>query len=908
MAIQDDFRIYPYSKVIRHVSGTTVYSAVAFYSWIEDTLDEPGFMSYQEIIRFNTPTSFTMLNGWFLDNGDGSNILQYLTGGSIDTSGYATVADPVRMLDMDGTTDFVSGDKDKPITDDATAVGPLLAYKNDYPSAGLARIWVRDTRVTPAVIADNSVIATTGGTGAGTAFGASVAGDEIYTNLFTLASFPSDVSPQVYVYQAHPQSGTQTRIAEWSGFSNWDRGSIDVLIPVKLGGSLIDSGLVTAFVRETADTYTFVEADLSSGARTPIATETAPDEVNVTKGEWYLLYDAETNGGFAVDDIIRNNSTSAGVPPSWYAEVVAVTDFGTEGVLTLRTLRGTITDNDAIFVGTTQRGVANGTPGDTYTTYTGQTGAFTVGLVVTGGTSGAKRILRGQQDDGATGKLVLAVQHDHSIVSGTARDAYYKDFTASETITDSGTGSATHAATTSTTILSGYSDITVIFMNGTVTISNVVGTFIPGERITWNAGASSAYLVATNGSTSMSLGNVNGADEPDASDSFTGALSGATADCDSGLTDDNTETFAFTQQSSFPYSVMIEGGSIYNAGRGLDDIYGYLQYYLADGKTTTLRTSTGAAIVNVEAERYIKAVSSYTAVKPAPFGTLAGVLFFGAQGVWVQGQDATDANNLKLLDHDGTLHEPFASIIVSVGNTRVGDAVAVYLEDGTTGLPEKDTYTSHNTNNVQSDSTFERDATSFPIDTPSAGTFIVVDTSANEEHRYRYTSWSGTTLTLPTERAGTATAGATAQTLIASGATFVTWGIQVGDIIRNITDGGWGYVVSIDSETQITTTQLTTAGRDWASGDTFELNSLVVTYTNADTFFIPYLDTIEDTGTDGTPGSVSTTLLYLQDRPVVIRVRNVRSSTEIVPFVTTSDITSAGMTVSAIRNEDTVTT
>jgi hypothetical protein len=908
MAIADDFRIYPYSKCIRHTSGITVYTAVQFYSWIEDQIDEPGYMSYQEVIKFNTPTSFTMLNGWFIDDGNGSDALQYLTGGSIDSSGYGTVADPIRMLDMDGpTTDFVAGDKDKIITDDAVSVGPLLAYLNDYPSAGLARCWIRDTRAVPATILDNSVMATTGGTGAGTAFGNSVSGDEIYTNLFTLASFPTDVSPQVYVYQNHPQTGLPVRIAEWSGLTNWDRGTIDVLIPVKLGGSLINAGLVSAFVRETGDTFTFVDVDLSTGSRTPIATETAPDEVNVTKGEWYLLYDAEAGGGFAVDQIIQNVATGTGVAPSWYAEISAITDFGTEGVLTLRTLRGTILDNDPIFVSTTQRGVANGTPGDTYTTYNTQTGNFTIGLVVTGATSGAKRILRGQQDDGATGKLVLAVQHDHTVVSGVARKPYYRNFSTGEIIADSGTGSATNQASASTTIISGYSDVTVLHMNGTVVASAFAGAFTPGERVTWNAGASSAYLVATNGTTSISLGNVNGADEPDAADSFTGQLSGATADCDSGLTDDNTEPFAFTQQASFNYSVFVEGGSIYEAGRSLSDIYGYLQYYVADGQTGLFRTSpAGAAIVNVERERYVKAVTTYTAVKTAPFGNLAGASFFGAQGVWVSGMAASDANNVKLLDHDGVLHEPFASVIASVSNTRIGDWITVYLQEGTTGLPQKTTYTSHNTANVQSDSTFERDAVTFPIDTPSSGTFTVVDVSANEEHRYRYVSWATTILTLPTERAGVADAGSTGQTLQDDTATFVTWGIQRGDIIRNVTDSGWGYVVTITDETHIVTTQLTTAGRDWAPGDSYEMNSLVVTYNDQDKFFIPYIDVLEDVGTDGAPGSASVTLLFLQNRSVVIRVRDVRAAVKIQPFVTTSTITSGGMSVGTVRNQDTV--
>src|SRR3989338_3325447 len=115
MAIQNDFTIYTKTKVIRHTSGTTVYSAVAFYSYLMTTFDEPGFLTYQTPIKFNTPTSFTMLNGWFLDDGDGNtgdsedgHILQYLTGGGIDTSGYSTISDPILMADLQtSTADFV---------------------------------------------------------------------------------------------------------------------------------------------------------------------------------------------------------------------------------------------------------------------------------------------------------------------------------------------------------------------------------------------------------------------------------------------------------------------------------------------------------------------------------------------------------------------------------------------------------------------------------------------------------------------------------------------------------------------------------------------------------------------------------------------------------------------------------
>lgn len=935
MAIQNDFTIYPKTKVIRHTSGTTVYSAVAFYSWLMDTFDEPGYLTYQTPIRFNTPTSFTMINGWFLDDGDGNpavaadgHILKYLTGGGIDTSGYSTVSDPILMADLASSTAvFLYTDKDKTVKS-GTNVGPLLAYRNNYPTSGRIRIWVRDTNSHGALATGTVTEVTTAvGTGSGTtdATTGSVSGDEIYHNLFTIASFPTDVSPQVYIYQRHPVTtqsyNVRVRIAEWSALTNWDRGSIDVLIPVQLGGSLIDSGNIKSFVRQTGDSFTFVESTLNTSGRTPIATETSADEVNITKGETYLLYDGSDTGSFSVDDVISDVDLSAGIPPTWYAEVVAITEFAntTSGILTLRSLRGTIADNDNIYVSNVLEGVANGTPGDTYISYTSGTAPSTAGQVLTGGTSTAKRLQRGID---TTAKKIVA-QDDPTNVVGVLRNAYYKNFSSGETVTGATTGSIVLDAT-STTLISGYNDITVAHMNGTVVVNTFSGTFIPGEKVTWTGGGP-AIMIYTNGTSSMFLGNV--ADETGLTTNakvITGAISGATCQTNGtgGMTDDNTQNFEFTLQSTGAlYSVFIEGGSIYNAGRSLSDIYAYLQYYLRDGQSASARTiytSDNSSITALAAEEYIKAATAYSATKPAPFGTLAGTTFFGAQAVWLTGMASADNNNIKLTDSAGVLQQPYTSINLTISNTRSGDRIAVYLQSGSTTLPDKAQYVSHNTLNVQSGSIFDRVAAggAFPNDTPTSGTFIAVDTSANEEHRYRYTSYTATGgggtdghLILATERTGTATStGSTGQTLIALAATFVTWGIKIGDIIRRANaGGGWAYVISIDSETQVTTTLLSIS-TGWADTNTFEMLSLVVAYNNTDTFFIPYIDTRETTGTDGTPGSEVVSLTYTADRSIVLEARNVENATQIVPFKTTGSITSSGLTLSVIRTEDTVYT
>jgi len=932
MSIGDDFTIDTSSKVIRHSSGTTVYSVADWYSWLMDTFDEPAYMSYQNPLKYNTPTSYTMLNGWFLDNGDGSNILQYLTGGSIDTENYDTVADPVYILDVDTIgADFVAGDKGLNLTDDATPVGPVLAYINNYGgTADHNRVWVRDTRGTPATIADSSTIAVSGGTGAGTANGDSINGNEVYANIYTIASFAGTPDPQVYIFQVHPDTGISTRIAEWSAFTNWDRGSIDILIPVKLGGVAIDSGNIKVFVRQTGDTFTHTEGQVStaSGTRTPIATETASDTVNITKGEYYMFYDGGTSPSISAGNIIQDTATDSGTPPTWYAEVVSHTAWDTAtGVLVLRGLRGTPADNDNIYVGTSDTTAnVNGSIGDTFVTYdaesTGPAGGD-LGKVFSGGTSGASRILRSYQDDGSSGKLLFQVYHTHGTIdsvdfTGTARDALYKDFADNDVVTADGAGTMNVTlSAASVTLISGYSDVSILHINGTCTCSNPSGTFIPGERVTWNAGSSAAFVVKAS-AVSITLANVDSSDEPDNADTFTGDLSGATLDCDSGLSDDNTETFAFPLQTAYDYTVFVECGEIYNTGRDLDDVYAYMQFRCRDGDTDVFYTSDGSSITEIQGQAYIKAVAAYSANKNAPFGSLAGGVLFGARGVWVEGMASGDANHIKLTDHNNNLREPYTSVNVSVTNTRVGDDIAVYLEDGSTGLPDKDQYTGHASNNSQSDSTFEQNAAGggFPNDTPSSGCVVVVATDEKVEHRYRYTSWDNTggdgddgKLTLATEVSGTAEGGTSGQTLVDTGV-FAS-GVERGDIIRNTTDASVGYVLSVDSANQITTTIMHAdsgagAAVPWEVGDGFEINSLVQNYDDSDTFFIPYINVIEDTGTELSPGSETVTLTFVTNRSVVIRVRNVSGVIPIQPFITTSDITIAGMTVAVIRNPDQV--
>jgi hypothetical protein len=75
---------------------------------------------------------------------------------------------------LDGLTDFVAGDVGKIIQADGDNIGPLIDYSNDDPIADEGIAWVRDTNNHGTVV-DNQAITTVGGTGAGSAKGASSA-------------------------------------------------------------------------------------------------------------------------------------------------------------------------------------------------------------------------------------------------------------------------------------------------------------------------------------------------------------------------------------------------------------------------------------------------------------------------------------------------------------------------------------------------------------------------------------------------------------------------------------------------------------------------------------------------------------------------------------------------------------
>lgn len=67
MAIQDDFTIDYVNKRIYHSSGTTIYTVNALYSYLQNTFDEPEQMDDPIPMSAQTPTEYTLINGWFMN-------------------------------------------------------------------------------------------------------------------------------------------------------------------------------------------------------------------------------------------------------------------------------------------------------------------------------------------------------------------------------------------------------------------------------------------------------------------------------------------------------------------------------------------------------------------------------------------------------------------------------------------------------------------------------------------------------------------------------------------------------------------------------------------------------------------------------------------------------------------------
>jgi hypothetical protein len=302
--------------------------------------------------------------------------------------------------------------------------------------------------------------------------------------------------------------------------------------------------------------------------------------------------------------------------------------------------------------------------------------------------------------------------------------------------------------------ISAYSDISVVFVNGTIThgaIAGGSGVFTEFETITGGTSLATAKFVKDITGT-MTLGNIDGTFQN--GEVLTGGTSGCHCTTTSTLTVARTTTKNFEQGSNYNYTVLINC-----ATRALSQVYEYLKYLTRENSKTyyTYGTKTLSAVLSINklaGEQYITPytdfdtpTNTYSPTKAAPFGTFAGGKFFGARGVWIQNMASSDIQNFQLIDSDNSTQTPPNKQSIVISNLLSGDRISVFRT--TTGTTiNKAMFTAANGNNLGNNTFVVNEAIS--SDTPSSGVIRIVnaaDTTSTRETRYTYTSWSGSTFT-----------------------------------------------------------------------------------------------------------------------------------------------------------------
>lgn len=359
MPIESDFTIDYVNQRVYHSSGTTIYTVNALYSYLMDTFDELTQMDDTIPMSAQTPTEYTLINGWFVDD----TSFKFLKGGAVQTSGHLNIIQIV-TLQSGGYTSAVSGDIGKMVTDDAGDTGNLLDYDNTN-----RKWWVRWA----STVATGSVMAITSGTGAGTSTGSSVTGENLWPNVYTLGSIEEDDSQLMYI----EQNGARI----FSGSEWWPLAGtrhIDVLIKVKEAGTEINGAQITVFLRHypsggNADLYDHFGIDLTSGGRNAVPLATSPDLNNTTAHATVSGYNDVTiafvNGTIsysAVTGAFTNLETLTQAVSGATGVFLKQTTTTGAGVLTLGNVVGTF-DNTNTISGATYNATASSTLTEAYT-------------------------------------------------------------------------------------------------------------------------------------------------------------------------------------------------------------------------------------------------------------------------------------------------------------------------------------------------------------------------------------------------------------------------------------------------------------------------------------------------------------------------------------------------------------
>lgn len=866
MAIQDDFvidyvdRKITYTPAFAHERPATIYTVNELYSYLQDTFDEPAQMDDPVPMSAQTPTQYTMINSWFIDD----NTMKVLYGGSIQTSEWAKSGAAgitgLRWVN-EPTDDPLAGDVGEILTGGTSAATGVILAVDGYRQV----MWVRNTSV--AQFQDNENVTGTGVDVQTETINGFQTGESTWSNLFSVGSLQSQT--EIYIGQEDDQLGgvayhTATtykvrteKIDEW-----WDAdvdfatgspnllggaGHFDILIKTQEAGVAIDGQRLGAYARQASKVYSHFELVGGVGNFVVPFASTGSD-LNAADGPYVVSFDGRTGNDLEIGDIIENGPHGAGTglnePSGRLRAVVTAVTGGASASGTFdyyligenepwppnaRTLKQ-FEDNDDLVV-------------------RGDTTDFDI--------SGLPNL---QGPSTAQGITVTFANTQLDINEDTTDEEY-----------------ACTIDCNSVALADVYKRVMFLTSRGNQdgTASNVQDELI--------FSAKDAYGEA--GEFYKAVGDI---------------------------------TFPWDGKTGTPPA---EGTYVTNNGATATGVVVSLsnpagasgQAVLTQVKGTWVNDDQVAIVGGHGSNEVLVNTTSITSLvdnTAAPFGSFAGGRWFVAKGVVLINVPAADNNNWETVGLTSTTAiAPLTTITVTfaglVANTR-----AVLFEVGTAdGIDIVKTQNGVGSIAAIAATTVTLDTT-IANDVPATGWMRVVDTSSTtgEEYRYEYSGISGTTVTFRTNAnlSGTTTSIGTTTVLNDTGA-FTSYGTdnnaKTGMMIRNVTDGEWATVLRKIDNDSIETTPLTNAGT-WGNTKSWIANDVVVALATDDTVYFGFIDD-ESTGT-----SLSKNIKYVEGTELVARARFSDpdvGGTRILPFEQKNiQLTNADLTVTAIRTDDTI--
>ena len=239
------------------------------FSAIADQIDEPAFMIDRNPMTAETPTLYTMRNGWFID----ARSTEWLEGAAIQTNGWANNA--ICAISFNATTMFTSADIGRTITGTtSTDTGIILGFDDRYALNDQGVVYIRPTLPADTFQSASEAYTVGGSTAAGSfdtaldSGGVARTGENRISNPFTLGALVDHT--ELYIYQDATRVVSRDvnpteRLQWWDTDTTVEEGHIDILLTVQEAGVLIDNGFINLYARRATSLYDHFQSNQKRG-------------------------------------------------------------------------------------------------------------------------------------------------------------------------------------------------------------------------------------------------------------------------------------------------------------------------------------------------------------------------------------------------------------------------------------------------------------------------------------------------------------------------------------------------------------------------------------------------------------------------------------------------------------------